>query len=81
MKRLDTDKMIKFLNDKWKNRNCVLCGNNQWTVSDTIHELREYQDGSLVIGSSNIVPVVPIVCKNCGNTIFINPIIAGAVKE
>lgn len=81
MKILDAEKIIKHLNSKWNNKNCILCGGNQWSVSDKMHELREYQDGNLVVGGGNIIPVVPIVCINCGNTIFINPLIANAVKE
>lgn len=81
MKKLDAQKIIEHLNNKWINKNCMVCGNNKWTVSDKIYELREYQDGNIVVGGSNIVPVVPIVCSNCGNTIFINPLIADAVSE
>lgn len=81
MKKIDAEKLIRHLNQKWKNKTCPLCGNTQWTVSDKIHELHEYQDSGVIIGSGNIFPIVPITCINCGNTIFINPIIADAIKE
>ena len=35
----------------------------------------------MVIGGSALVPVVPITCGNCGNTVLINAIVAGLVNR
>lgn len=72
--KVDSNKLISHLKLKWQGRPCQMCGTGDWTVSDSIFELREYNLGNLVIGGGPIVPVVPITCDNCGNTLFINAI-------
>jgi hypothetical protein len=57
-----------------------MCGVGNWNVQDSTFELREFHEGTLVVGGP-IIPVVPVVCTNCGNTILVNAIIAGAVKS
>lgn len=60
---------------------CPVCKSAQWNVSDTIFELREFNSGSLVVSDQNpIYPVIPMTCTNCGNTIFLNAIIMGALE-
>ena len=82
MKIVNGDKLIKFINGKWQGRACPMCGIGKWVVTDKIFELREYNDGNLVVGKNcSVVPVVPIICENCGNTIFVNAMIAEAVEE
>ena len=36
-----------------------------------------------VIGGSNnaITPIIPISCANCGNTVFINPLVVGLINK
>ena len=72
---------IEHLKEKWKGSACPLCKSGSWTVSDKVFELREYHDGNLVIGGSPIVPVVPVTCDNCGNTVLVNSIISGNTKQ
>ena len=77
--KLESDEYITKLEKLWsKNRICPICGNNQWTVNDTIFELREFQGGDLVVGAGQVYPIVPIMCSNCGYSIFLNAIISGA---
>lgn len=57
---------------------CPVCKQNNWSVSSEILELREFHGGSMVIGrSSAVVPIVPVTCSNCGNTVLFNPLVAG----
>lgn len=56
-----------------------MCGANAWAVQDKVFQLNEFSSGSLVIGGP-LVPVVPVTCTNCGNTVLVNAIIAGAVQ-
>lgn len=78
---MNTDKLINHLNEKWKSQPCPMCGSNSWNVSDKIYELREFHDGNLVIGSGSIFPVVPVSCNNCGNSIFVNALMSGAIEK
>lgn len=81
MAKLNTKKLLDEIRNKWGGRPCPYCGEAEWLASDKIFELREYNDGNLVIGGVPIQPVVPITCNNCGNTVLINPIVINAVEE
>ena len=62
-------------------RPCSICGHNQWNVSDTVFEVREFHEGNMVLGGdSRIIPFVAISCQNCGNTLFINAIQMGIIE-
>jgi hypothetical protein len=54
-----------------------MCKIGNWSVSDTVFELREYSDGNMIIGNVPIFPIIPITCDNCGNSLMINAIVAG----
>lgn len=77
---MNTEKLINHLNEKW-GKPCPMCGSNNWNVSDKIYELREFHDGNLIIGSGPIFPVVPVSCNNCGNSIFVNALVSGAIER
>ena len=70
---------IKWLDEHWTtDRKCPLCGTADWALVQTF-EAREYEGGSLVVGlGSQILPITPVFCKNCGYTFFINAVIAGS---
>jgi len=80
MSELNAKKVIKHLKSKWDNHNCPMCHEGDWSVQDKVYELREYHGGDMVIGGSALIPVVPIICDNCGNIVLINGIIAGVVE-
>jgi hypothetical protein len=76
MSEIDSKNIIEYLEQKWKTSPCPMCGAKQWAVTPKSYELREFYGGNLVIGKGTIFPVIPVVCGNCGNTIFINPVVA-----
>lgn len=71
--------LLTHIQSKWKAPAvCAVCQSNDWEVPNGIYELREYHGGGMVIGgSSTIIPISPITCKVCGNTVLINPLVAG----
>ena len=72
-------KLIKFLDEKIPDIGaCPLCKKIQWSISETIWEVQEFFEGGLKIGSPKY-PVISITCNNCGNTFFLNAIVAGIV--
>ena len=81
MGKIDTQKLINHLSNKWGNRPCPMCGAKQWNVQEKSFELREFHGGGLVIGGNPIIPVVPIICGNCGNTILVNSLLTGVESE
>ena len=58
-----------------------MCNHGNWSVQDTVFELRPFHGGSMVIGSGPLVPVIPVTCNNCGNTVLLNAIITGAIDR
>ena len=81
MANINQDKLINILNEKWGNRPCNMCGTGNWLVSDKVFELREFNNGDLIIGGGSITPLVTITCSECGNTILINPIAIGILDK
>jgi len=61
---------------------CSCCHKMDWTISDTIYELREFFGGSFTQStlSGRSFPVVPIICSNCGNTLFLSAVSLGIIK-
>lgn len=80
-KKADTSKVIGYLKERWAGRPCPMCGHAGWSVQDSVFELREFHGGSMVIGSGPLIPVVPVTCNNCGNTVLVNAIVAGVVAR
>lgn len=39
----------------------------------------EFNKGGLVIGGQ-VIPIIPITCDNCANTLFVNAILSGVLK-
>jgi len=80
MNNYDHDKFIEHLGHKWGKKVCPMCGANRWGVSDKAMELREFNQGNLVVGGS-IQPLIPVNCGNCGYTILVNGLIAGVIER
>jgi hypothetical protein len=81
MTKFDSARFIDYLKSKWEGRACPLCGVGNWNVSESIFELREFNKEAFVIGGAPIVPVIPVTCANCGNTVLVNAIISGALES
>lgn len=81
MFRLNQEKLIKHINSKWGTKLCPYCGQNDWNVGEsivstvTVGNNREMQIGG------RFQPLVTITCNHCGNTIFVNGLIAGAIDS
>lgn len=67
------DEYIKKINVS----KCPLCGDNNWTITDRILQL----SSESAEGKNTLFPVIPLTCQNCGNTYFINVIVAGLIDK
>jgi hypothetical protein len=56
-----------------------LCAKSPLPLADKVFQLAEFHEGGIVIGGP-LVPIVPVTCSNCGNTILVNAILSGALK-
>lgn len=81
MSDVNSEKLIQHLKEKWKGNNCPLCKSGNWNISDKIFQLTEFHDGNIIIGHGPIIPIIPITCDNCGNTVLVNSILAGTTSQ
>lgn len=77
--QVDTMKLNHALNGKISR--CPACGSSSFTAMPTLMELREFRQGSLVVGGSPIVPLAVLTCQNCGNTLLINALVTGLMEN
>lgn len=77
---IDGPKVLNHLNSKW-NSSCPTCGNaNYAEAADRVFQLLEFNQGSIVVGGP-VMPVVPVICRFCGNVQLLSAITAGVVKN
>ena len=78
---LDPKEIAKQIRKNWLHEaSCPLCGQHDWSIQHDVYELRKYQpDGE--VSDGHIVPIIPVVCKKCGNTVLINGCVAGVVEQ
>lgn len=79
MAKFEGHQAIAHLQNKWSGRPCPMCATGNWNVQDSTFQLTEFNQGAMVLGGP-VIPVIPIVCNNCGNTLLINAITAGVIK-
>ncbi len=83
-----TEEVIKKIEEAIKRKSgqtafkCPVCTNNQFSLAGgfTNHFLRDNIQGNLIIGGP-VLPSIPIVCSNCGNTFFLNAKVLGINEE
>jgi hypothetical protein len=78
MAKFDGGKVIAHLSAKWSGRSCPMCQVGNWSVQESTYQLLEFNQGGLVLGGP-VIPVIPVMCSNCGNTLLVNAITAGIV--
>ena len=69
-----SNEQIQKLISAYKPYMCPLCHNNNWMIGDTIFYLNEYN--KIAFEKQAQLPVFPITCDKCGNTLFVNAIMA-----
>ena len=79
-KETDFAHLLDFLQAKWQNRPCPMCGGGPWQVEDTPYQLTQFQQGGFLIGAP-VVPVAVITCGNCGNTVLVNALLAKVIPS
>ena len=79
MFKLNEEKFLKELNSKWSNKNCPMCSHNNWQVEKSmVTTLRVSDNGGVALGG-NIMPLIAVTCVNCGNVIFVNPLVLQSI--
>lgn len=80
--KLNQERLMQVINEKWSTKRCPMCGNNDWTIDPDVMTLIGVDENkSVVLGSGKIVPLNTITCNNCGNVILINPLAIGCLDN
>ena len=71
------DEIASWLSSKWGSlRPCAQCGAALWSIAENpAHVPLAFPNGEVRLGTG--FPCIAVFCQNCGNTIFINSIVAG----
>lgn len=77
--RVSRDRMKEYLS-KIHGSPCMLCKSNKWEISDQVFQVMEFDTDGLRIGGASY-PIIPLTCMNCGNTYFINTLVAGLIDQ
>lgn len=77
---MSTDAIKEKLEAVWKNKGltCPICGHGKWIVSDVC--ALKVTDG-LVYPGAPTIPLIPVRCEGCGNTLLFNAIQVGVVSQ
>jgi ribosomal protein S27AE len=78
--KIDNQKVTAHLQNKWGSRACPMCGKGPWNVQDSTYQITEYHEEGFVVGGP-VIPVIPVICGNCGYTILVNAILAGLMER
>jgi len=68
---------IAWLNEHWQGQTvCPICRNNDWNVSESLVEIRQFL-GGLIRSGGSLYPMFLVTCGVCGHTLLFNAVIAG----
>lgn len=81
MIKLNDKKVLDALNEKWSTKACPMCGTNNWIVdSNMVTPVLINESGAVAVGG-RCMPLMAFTCKNCGNVLFINVLVHGAIDD
>lgn len=80
MEEKDKQKIERHLKEKWALGTCPMCRAQSWEFFERVYTPMGYQEGGYQFGGTQI-PVIPVVCTNCGFTAWLNAIVAGVIKK
>lgn len=61
---------------------CPICGERHWIINNVVVETREFNQGNLFPpGQTSLIPLIPLTCARCSNTMFINALALGLVNQ
>ncbi len=79
--KVNSKKLVKQLDEKWKDVKCPYCSEHKWTVDPTIMTLFEVDENMEVNIGGKFQPLIPVTCRCCGNTTFVNALILDCIDE
>ena len=81
MLKLNTEKLLEEINKRWTNKNCPMCSHNNWNVDvNLVTPLKIADKGGVELGG-RVMPLIAVTCTNCGNVLFVNPLVIQCVEN
>jgi hypothetical protein len=72
-------KVAEHLKKTWRTSACLLCGCTTWELHGHVTVLLADVPGGT--SSTEGLPAVALVCQRCGNTVFMNLVVADALPR
>lgn len=70
-------RLLEHIRARWKQPECVLCGENRWAVVEGIFVIHSSPLRGFRLGGSKVsLPTGAVVCLVCGHTELINLVVA-----
>lgn len=79
--KVNKERLLQVINEKWSNKQCPMCGKNNWTFNGDIFTMLEVTENKMLNLGGKMLPLTPMVCNECGNTILINPLTINCAEE
>lgn len=75
--------LLAFTRKQWKSPACQLCGHNEWAIDGPAEIAIPYPPGSFEerIKRPPTLACAAFTCRNCGNTVLVNMVVAGLVEN
>lgn len=77
--KINEEKLLRKLNEKWKGINCPYCQFAEWTVDTSIVTPIEVGEKKEMKLGGKFQPLITVSCRNCGNTVFVNGLLLGCL--
>lgn len=75
MLKLNSEKFLGEINRRWTNKNCPMCSQNKWHVDTSLVTAIKLGEGGGIELGGQVMPLVAVTCMNCGNVMFVNPLV------
>jgi len=77
---INAEKAGKYLEEKWGAATCPMCKCDKLVLSLPVYEINEYGVPAEAHRTA-VMPLIAVMCDNCGLVLHVNAIAAGIVNE
>ncbi len=79
--KINDEKLINAINEKWASKLCPMCGGNNWNIDSGVSGLVALDKNKNVMLGGRVLPVIAITCLHCGNTVLVNPLVVECLDD
>lgn len=75
MDKIDAVEVQDWVNSKWADGKCQMCGATNFSIGPSLYSVMNKTPDTI-----NYLDFIIISCRNCGNTLFLNPVVVFGEK-